>query len=57
MNDFKGATGFLGIFLLEKLLQREWRSKQISVVCLARAQDDATALQRLIDTANVIRLH
>jgi L-2-aminoadipate reductase len=39
-----GATGFLGAFILRDLLQKERVKK---VVCLIRAKDSDTALQRL----------
>ncbi|KAI0371251.1 alpha-aminoadipate reductase Lys1p [Pilatotrama ljubarskyi] len=44
-----GATGFLGAFILRDLLQRTARVKK--VICLVRAADDATALERLRDAA------
>ena len=40
-----GATGFLGAFILRDLLSRDSRVKK--VICLVRAADSKTALQRL----------
>ncbi|KZT61684.1 large subunit of L-aminoadipate-semialdehyde dehydrogenase [Calocera cornea HHB12733] len=40
-----GATGFLGAFILADLLARPERVAK--VICLVRAKDEATALQRL----------
>ncbi|KAL2911431.1 hypothetical protein HK105_209101 [Polyrhizophydium stewartii] len=43
-----GATGFLGAFVLQSLLERHSHAR---VVCLVRAESDAAATARLISTS------
>jgi len=47
-----GATGYLGSHILSELLQ----NPEITTVCLARAQDDASAKQRLLNTMDKYQL-
>ncbi|CDM33118.1 hypothetical protein CBS147339_5136 [Penicillium roqueforti] len=42
-----GATGFIGIFLLDALVKRP---EVVQVACLVRAQDETTALRRIQET-------
>lgn len=41
-----GATGFLGVYMLQSLL----KESEFDVICLVRAHNDERALQRVLET-------